>query len=97
MLYRTLKRIPHARGDEPTYTGVSAVNFHVYPTHVGMNRTTRRNLKLPASIPHARGDEPAHTRAHCASVDVYPTHVGMNRTDRSTATAVHSYTPRTWG
>ncbi len=32
--------VPHARGDEPKEAGLAPLSVSVFPTHVGMNRTT---------------------------------------------------------
>ena len=37
---------------------LAAINLHVFPTCVGVNRTSRVARSLRSSVPHMRGGEP---------------------------------------
>ena len=56
-----------------------AAQASVFPTGVGMNRTTDALDKMIAGVPHGRGDEPHCTPLTNSSPIVFPTGVGMNR------------------
>ena len=57
-LERGIKRVPHARGDEPRIQGLTNRPRNAFPTPVGMNRLPNGNEGINGSVPHARGDEP---------------------------------------
>ena len=50
--------VPHARGDEPRREQNKRWAERVFPTPVGMNRSSERLYSFFGSVPHARGDEP---------------------------------------
>ena len=51
----------------------------MFPTHVGMNRPSRRNTGGFGHVPHTRGDEPRGLGRGILAAGMFPTHVGMNR------------------
>ena len=51
----------------------------VFPTRVGMNRSTLKPVMALRSVPHASGDEPWVYAMYLLVTSVFPTRVGMNR------------------
>ena len=39
-VFRHFKSVPHVRGDEPDIGGYGKIGFYVFPTCVGMNRSS---------------------------------------------------------
>ena len=80
---RLAMSIPHTRGGEPPLCYHLPLPPLVFPTHVGVNRTSTENRPLWSRIPHTRG--------------VFPTHVGVNRIPRTRYSRYPEYSPHTWG
>ncbi len=51
----------------------------VFPTGVGMNRSSALCFSAHSGVPHGRGDEPFVSVEAVLVGDVFPTGVGMNR------------------
>jgi len=75
----------------------SGLRYMVFPTHVGVDRTTIPRLCGCCCIPHARGGGP-RTLVHLSvSLGVFPTHVGVDRKGGLRDEPTKEYSPRTWG
>ena len=65
--------IPHTRGGEPQWDSDVPDRNVVFPTHVGVNRSSRSYLRRPIRIPHTRGGEPIAYEA-ALEADTYSPH-----------------------
>ena len=54
----------------------------MFPTGVGMNHSTSKNIIDTAYVPHRRGDEPHLRTGKSRWRGMFPTGVGMNRIQR---------------
>ena len=69
----------------------------IFPTYVGVNRSSRSTGSTCLNFPHVCGGEPVCGREIAKGTVIFPTYVGVNRRVNVELLMQQTFSPRMWG